>query len=173
MNVKTAPAPLNKIPGYPLDYQASKEGYIWSFKSNKKLIAHINSGGYYQVNLFINGKRQTARLHRLLALAFIPNLENLPVINHKDGNKLNNLLSNLEWCTYSDNLKHAYSAGLNIPADQKGEKHGNSRLTKFQVYEIRGRYKKENITQERLAAEFRISREHCRDIINRKKWKHI
>lgn len=80
----------------------------------KPYIAH----GYYQVNLWINGKYKHYQVHRLVAEAFIPNPENKPQVNHIDGNKLNNDISNLEWVTRSENMKHAFKNGLAKP--QKG-----------------------------------------------------
>lgn len=67
-------------------------------------------GGYYQVTLFKDGKRNRYKVHRLVAQAFIPNPDNLPCINHKDENKKNNCVQNLEWCTYKYNSNY----GTNI-----------------------------------------------------------
>lgn len=70
---------------------------------------------YKTYNIRINGKRRQMLTHRLLAQAFIPNPENKPQVNHIDGNKLNNDLSNLEWVTCSENGKHAFRVGLIKP----------------------------------------------------------
>lgn len=71
-----------------------------------------NRSGYRQIELRINKQKKTHSVHRLVAIAFIRNPKNKPCINHKDGNKANNLVSNLEWATYTDNLCHAYKIGL-------------------------------------------------------------
>lgn len=70
------------------------------------------STGYLYVTLSKFGVHKKHSVHRLIALAFIPNPENKKEVNHKDGNKLNNDLSNLEWCTPSENINHAYARGL-------------------------------------------------------------
>lgn len=68
----------------------------------------VNPNGYYQVTLSRPGhKRKQVSIHRLVAEAFIPNPDNLPMINHKDENKLNNRVDNLEWCTQAENIKHS------------------------------------------------------------------
>lgn len=72
-------------------------------------------GNYMHVTLFNHGVRDIQLVHRLVALAFINNPNNLPQVNHKDGNKLNNNKNNLEWCTPSANNKHAFRMGLNTP----------------------------------------------------------
>lgn len=72
----------------------------------------ISKTGYFVVNMYIDGKNHVKKAHRLFAQAFIPNPENLPQINHKDGNKLNNSISNLEWCTGEFNVRHAFKTGL-------------------------------------------------------------
>lgn len=72
----------------------------------------ISKTGYYICTLYKKGKGRTFKVHRLIAEAFIDNPDNLPIINHKDGNKLNNLIDNLEWCDYSHNNKEAYKQGL-------------------------------------------------------------
>lgn len=76
----------------------------------KKL--YIDEDGYFRTNISIDGKRVKPGHHRLVALAFIPNPENKPQVNHKDGNKQNNNISNLEWCTMAENKKHAMDKGL-------------------------------------------------------------
>lgn len=94
----------------------------------------IGTTGYWCVHLSVNGHHEFRRVHRLLAKSFIPNPENKPCINHKDGNRLNNDLPNLEWATYSENLQHAYDMGLAIP--QYGETSKRSKLTSDEVLEI-------------------------------------
>lgn len=103
------------IKGFELLYQISNYGRIFSH-NRRKILRLSKASGYWGVNLYKkqNGKRVRIfySAHRLLALAFIPNPENKPQINHKDGNKLNLKLSNLEWNTSSENTQHAYNNGL-------------------------------------------------------------
>ena len=77
-----------------------------------KLHKFVDNVGYYQTVFRINGKRIYVRVHRLIAEALVPNPDNLPMVNHIDGNKLNNDPSNLEWCTNSHNTQEAYNKGL-------------------------------------------------------------
>lgn len=77
-----------------------------------KLSKFVDNVGYYQTVFRINGKRIYVRIHRLIAETLIPNPDNLPMVNHIDGNKLNNDLSNLEWYTNSYNTQEAYDKGL-------------------------------------------------------------
>jgi len=78
----------------------------------KQLSARINNYGYVSTRLNKSGKTFTRFIHRLLAEAFIPNPENKKCVNHKDGNKLNNALDNLEWLSHQENMIHAYKNGL-------------------------------------------------------------
>lgn len=73
------------------------------------------ASGYLRVTLRKDRKETFAAVHRLVAAAFLPNPNNLNIVNHKDGDKLNNSASNLEWCTYSENMRHAFKNGLNGP----------------------------------------------------------
>jgi hypothetical protein len=81
----------------------------------------VNKGGYVSVKLFKNGKGESFRIHRLIAISFIINTENKDCINHIDGIKTNNSLSNLEWVTKSENTKHAFKLGIQT----------NNRIGKF------------------------------------------
>lgn len=83
-------------------YFITKDGKVWSEKSNKFLSPFLKNG-YLAINLSINGNHQAEYIHRLVAEAFIPNPNNLPCVNHKDENRLNNNIDNLEWCTIADN----------------------------------------------------------------------
>lgn len=78
----------------------------------RKLKGGCYPNGYEYVCLRKHGKNRNFMIHRLVAEAFVPNNDGLPCINHKDGNKHNNDIKNLEWCTHSQNRKHAYDTGL-------------------------------------------------------------
>ena len=127
-----------EIPNNPI-YLINRAGEVYNTKSNRKIKPSLtSSSGYYTV--YVDGKNRL--LHRLLAEVFIANPDNLPCINHKDGNKLNNDLNNLEWCTYSHNNKHAYKTGLKKYAFTGGENSANRKLTVSDVKFIRENYKK-------------------------------
>lgn len=90
--------------------------------------------GYEMVFLWKNNKAHNKYIHRLVAEHLIPNPENKPCVNHIDGNKMNNLITNLEWVTYSENSIHALKLGLKVP-DQAEDVH-NSLYTNEQIHEI-------------------------------------
>lgn len=92
-------------------YKISSSGVIKPVENKINNLKVTNFHGYKTINY----KSKTHYVHRLVAKAFIPNPNNKPCVNHKDGNKLNNHIDNLEWCTYSENNKHAYRTGLKKP----------------------------------------------------------
>ena len=94
------------IKGYEGLYYIAEDGRVYSCIQNKWLKTRINKDGYPIVNL----QMKTKYIHRLVAEAFIPNPDNLPVVNHKDENKLNFSIDNLEWCTYEYNRN--YGTGI-------------------------------------------------------------
>nr|QBK85312.1 MAG: HNH endonuclease [Iridovirus LCIVAC01] len=102
--------PWKEIDSYP-GYRIYNNGQIYSDKTNKYINLRIR-GGYYRINLYHNNIRRTYSVHRLIAQYFCENLDKKPIVNHKDGNKLNNHYTNLEWVTQSENVKHSYSLGL-------------------------------------------------------------
>lgn len=90
------------------NYEVSDYGRVRNIKRQNILKPQLNHKGYERVEIY--GKNYA--IHRLVAKYFIPNTENKPQVNHKDGNKLNNCISNLEWCTNKDNALHAAKTGL-------------------------------------------------------------
>lgn len=105
------------IKGYENKYQISNKGRVRNLTYKRQKVPKVlkpfsTYRGYYRVSLFRNNRRKDVFIHRLVALTFIPNPNNYPVINHKNGNKSDNRIENLEWCTQSENVKHAYNTGL-------------------------------------------------------------
>lgn len=92
-------------------YEISNIGRVRNVKTGRILKFKMNEG-YYRVGLFKNNKQIIHLVHRLVATAFIPNSEGKPLINHKNGRKLDNRVNNLEWCTYKENNNHAQQTGL-------------------------------------------------------------
>ena len=102
-----------QIAEYEGRYSVSSDGEVFSHLSNKVLSQNIGITGYHTVELFDgSGKSKRLLVHRIVALAFIPNPDNLPQINHKDENKGNNCVDNLEWCTAKYNMNYGLGAKI-------------------------------------------------------------
>jgi len=158
---------MKDIPGFEGKYAVTESGEVWSYKRGVWLKPSL-SRGYPMVNLTLGdlprptkGKKtgrqavqKVYRIHRLMHLAFFP--DSIGVINHKDGNKLNNHVSNLEVVTQKKNVQHAFANGLMRPTGLKGEKNPNAALTDMQRAEIvRRRLAGESSTS--LQREFGVS----------------
>lgn len=100
------------------DYIIFENGSILNCITDRFLVIKNGAGFYKTVRLRKDGKPKTYKLHRLLAEAFLFKPEGKNYVNHKDGNKLNNDLSNLEWCTHQENMMHAYKMGLLYISDK-------------------------------------------------------
>ena len=96
------------ISGYEGRYSVSDSGEVFSFLTDRVLRPGMCTTGYLTVNLRKNGASKSHGVHVLVARAFLENPEQKPTVNHKDGKRARNVLSNLEWATYSENHKHAY-----------------------------------------------------------------
>ena len=153
------------------NYSISNFGNLKNNKTNRLRVQSKDSSGYACCTLSLKGKTYTKSIHRLVAETFIYNRFNKPQVNHKDGNKLNNRYDNLEWCTSSENLKHAYDTDLKVAT--KGEANGQSKLTAEQVKYIRENYVK--YSREKgsyaLARMFGVSSTTILDVIKEKNWK--
>lgn len=146
-----------------------KNGVGKHFKSRKKAKKE-NNRGYVMTSLFKDGSEKTLLIHRLVALAFIPNPNNLPEVNHKDGNKRNNCVDNLEWMTSKENQNHARRSGL---SNQHGQYSVNSKLKDHEAIEIRKLWDTGDYSQVKLSSIFNVSTSVIARVIKRKAYTHI
>jgi len=136
----------------------------WRNTGKTAILKHaIDNKGYCRVGLSIDGKLVTKKVHRLIAIAFIPNPENKPQVNHINGIKTDNRVENLEWVTPKENTRHAINNKMC----------GYIKLDEQKVLEIRNLYKDGNYTHKQLALKYGVIRQTIGDIINKKRWKHI
>ena len=162
------------IKGFEGIYAAREDGEIISLKHKKEVVRKGGiSSGYRSYSLRKDGVQTQHLGHRLIAEAFIPNPENKPQVNHKDGNKTNNAVSNLEWVTISENAKHAYKSGLSvITSDHLHLMHKNAGkakalFTKTDAYNIRAIYQHmEHKSTRKLAKAYKCSKPTIQRIVN-------
>jgi hypothetical protein len=145
-------------------YEITSEGEIFSYcrGARKKMKLHISTIGYYSITFSLNKKRFTEFIHRLVGKVFIPNPYNYPQVNHIDGDKSNNNVNNLEWCTAKWNRLHA-------------------RDVKLQTYKInmeiaeaiRKEYATNKYTTKKLGEIFNLAQSSIWYIVNNKRWAKI
>ena len=150
------------IEGYNGYYSISEEGEVWSEKSKKFLSIYPDKDGYLLCGITHAGKRKLHKIHRLVALTFIPNPENKPQVNHIDGNKANNHIDNLEWASAKENINHAWASGLS-----------KSKLTEEDVLYIRTNYipKSPDFGGRALAKKFNVTPAAISNVVNGKRHK--
>jgi hypothetical protein len=176
------------IVGYEGFYEVSNWGRIRSvprviFTVNRKNASYkriIKGGllklntkwsGYPRVKLTRNSEYTKHSVHRLVAEAFLPNPDNKPCVNHKNGIRTDNYYHNLEWATYQENSQHAVDTGLN--SGPKGEKCGNSKLKEEEVLKICYMVDYGELTQKQIAKIFGISNITVSNISRGNSWSHI
>lgn len=151
-------------------YTVRSDGRIFRptrVEQRSKTTTRIRKGGWCKPRLTghlylkVTINRQSRYVHRLVAEAFVPNPKNLPEVNHKDGDKLNNLPDNLEWCTHAENIRHAKLNGLFDTEKQRNSRkiHEEHRL------EIKKLYGSGNYTQEKLGQMFGCTQAHIGRIV--------
>lgn len=157
------------------DYYVTEDGNVYrKWKLGLKKLKPIFDGyGYHKLSIYKNNVPKTFKLHRIVAECYLPNPNDLPEVNHRDGNKINNNISNLYWCTSSHNIKHAFDTGLKIPT--RGHDIHCSKLIEEQVIWIRNNYipRHKKFGCRALAKKFKINSSSISDIINYKSWSHL
>ncbi len=159
------------VVGYENYFMVSDLGRVYSKRTSKILKQTISKTGYSTFATKIGGRKGKSRcfkVHRLVAEAFVFNFENKPFVNHKDGNKLNNVSENLEWCTKSENTIHALEKGLLIPLRMEESPH--AKLDMIRAEKIRLEYSEEKITHRELAKKYKVGKTTIQNILADERW---
>ena len=128
---------MKAIKGFEGLYGITEDGKVWSFYTNKFIKSSLLNTGYPMVTLWDGKKSHGRTLHRLVAEAYIPNPDEKPHVNHKDSNRLNPHVDNLEWCTRSENMRHGLASGnFDGKLGRKGAQNGNCRISSETVTAI-------------------------------------
>ena len=167
-----------EIPGYDGRYFVSSFGnvkavYKWVKNKEKILSPMLNKDGYYQVNLSKKRKITHHRIHRLVAMAFVENPNNYEMVNHKDENKLNNHVDNLEWCDHTYNIR--YGTRTKRCFETRRKKHLFGRiLTKEAVNEIRSTCipYDHQFGVKKIAEKYHVSTTAISSIVHNRTWKN-
>lgn len=158
------------IKGFESRFKISNTGKLLSmngkWKGDKIMPCSIGTSGYICCTLRDKPNIRIVRIHTLVAEHFLDKPYPTACVNHKDGNKLNNNVENLEWISIGENISHAFRIGL---IDKKGEKHHMVKLTESKVREIR-KLRKDGLTHQAISDKVNISRRHIGDILNGVCW---
>lgn len=172
------------IIGYEGIYQISNMGVVKSLekkvtsglgfcvREEKCLKPFITRKGYLHVRLYKDKNSKDFKVHRLVAVNFIPNPGNKPEVNHLNGDKKDNTILNLEWCTGSENIIHAFSIGTRVK--QFGMLNNNPpKLNDKKVTEIKLMYNKGGTSMRKLAKKYGVDYALINRIVNGKSWPHV
>lgn len=149
-------------------YIINLDGTITSKKTQKHIVQHDNNSGYPTVTLLVLDKPKTYKrllVHRLVAETYL-GLSKGYQVNHIDGNKQNNSVSNLEWVTRSQNMQHAIANGLM----KIGEGHHNAKLTEIQVNQICQLLVNSDIEVKEIAKRFNVAYSTINNIVQKHRW---
>lgn len=154
----------------PFIKQSSNKGGPYSFLTKQKqLIPLLNEDGYWQLRLMVDGFKFTRKIHRMVAETFIENPEELPCVNHRDSDRANNHVENLEWCTNQYNIQHSYATGSNSNA---GEKHPRAILNEADILRIK-ELEIEGLTCKDISDKLGFKYHTIHKVLQRKNWKNV
>lgn len=156
---------LRDVPGFS-GYAVTRAGRVWSKKRRAFMRCWANAKGYMLVELALADKPRQMRVHRMVALAWIPNPTGLPEINHLDGVKANNAADNLEWCTTEQNIRHAHRTGL------MHNRRGPSKLRPDEVAIIKARLARGD-RQKDIAADYKVTPPNISAIHSGLTWRDV
>jgi hypothetical protein len=160
-----------------LDREVAPNNRVPYWRKGKICKQSKSNLGYMTVGFTVNTIKVNKYVHRLVAEAFIANMNDYPQVNHIDCDKTNNRMYNLEWCTNSQNHIHATKNGLNKlhlhRVAYSGEKNGRSLLTKEQVLEIKQKYIPYKYSAKKLSKEYNVSESCITHILNNTSWQKI
>ena len=167
------------IEGFESRYGKYRVSNLGRIKNGRGIEAkhHPHKKGYVMISMVKDGLQKRVQLHRLVAKAFIPNPDSLPQVNHLDGNKKNNTVSNLQWCTNLQNMRHSWRTGLRVQGTFMGEKSPSAHLTNEQAKEIRSIVLRKGpnatITRESLCKKYNVSEHVIKDIRRGKTYQSV
>lgn len=141
-------------------HAVTRDGKIWSSYYNKFIATEISDSGYVRVLIRTKSIKKNYKVHRLVATAYIPNPKNLPEVNHKNGDKTDNRVENLEWCNRQENMDHSVANGLHKP------KHKLTALNRRMIRAM----KKDGIHTAKIARALNISYDATRDYVRGKNY---
>lgn len=151
--------------------EVSNEGRVRSLLRGTPRIlkTSIDSKGYHRIRVTIEREKKGFKLHREVAKAFIPNPYNKPQVNHKDGNKNNNSVSNLEWVTNKENVHHAIKNGMWVSVIEGSKRENESRKKPILAYRVKGDYPCTRYYGSINEAEREIGSRHITDVLKGKR----
>lgn len=151
---------MNVLSLFDGKYEVTDGGDVFSnVGTRKKMIGKVTKSGYHMIVFNVDGKKLYRTVHRLVAVAFIPNPQNLPEVNHINGDKLNNSVYNLEWCNSSYNQIHARDNGLQ-----------NYKINMEIANKIREIYKEGKYSHSEIGEMFGIKKTQVGYILQNKRW---
>lgn len=154
---------MKKIVGFE-SYCITKDGRVWSFKSNKFLKPYKHPNGYFQVTLTNENRKEKKLIHRLVAESYIENHQNKEYVNHLNGIKKDNRIENLEWSTPSENIKHAYDTNLRRSYVRKIDTKQIPTIMKM---------RNEGLSYKKISEHFSVSPMTIHNLIKRKTYRDV